>query len=60
MAPSVPRAKTYITPLVGEVAAGDEVSFPPRDSQPDHDRAVTRFMPQGAVSTVYKDVKTAC
>ena len=31
-----PRTKTSITPLVGDVAAGDEVSFPPRDCQLDH------------------------
>src|ERR1035437_7844564 len=34
-APSVPRAKTSITVLVGEVAAGDEVRDPPRDCQLD-------------------------
>ena len=37
MAPSVPRTKTSITPLVGDVAAGDEVKAPPRLIQPDHE-----------------------
>ena len=36
-APSLPRTTTSITPLLGEVAAGDEVSIPLRDCQPDHD-----------------------
>ena len=36
-APSVPRTKTSITPLAGDVAAGDEVSPAPRDFQSDHD-----------------------
>jgi hypothetical protein len=31
MTPSLPRTKTSITPLDGEVAAGDEVSIPPRE-----------------------------
>ena len=35
-APSLPRAKTSITPLAGDVAAGDEVRIPPRDSHADH------------------------
>ena len=35
-APSVPRTKTSVTLLVGEVAAGDEVRDPPSDCQPDH------------------------
>ena len=35
-APSVPRAMTSNTPLV-EIAAGDEVSDPPREIQPDHE-----------------------
>jgi hypothetical protein len=33
----VPRTKTSNTPLVGEVAAGDEVRDPPRDIQLDHE-----------------------
>jgi hypothetical protein len=35
MAPSVPRTKTSITPLVGEVAAGDDVRAPPREAHAD-------------------------
>ncbi len=34
-APSLPRTKTSITPLAGDVAAGDEVSFPPRGAPSD-------------------------
>jgi hypothetical protein len=37
MTPSLPRTKTSITPLDGEVAAGDEVKIPPRDF---HDQVV--------------------
>jgi hypothetical protein len=37
MAPSLPRTKTSIAPLVGEVAAGEEVRAPPRECQLDHD-----------------------
>ena len=37
MAPSVPRTKTSIEPLAGDVAAGDEVKAPPRLIQPDHE-----------------------
>jgi len=32
-APSVPRTKTYITPLLSVVAAGDDVADPPREVQ---------------------------
>jgi hypothetical protein len=35
-APVVSRAKTSTTPLAGDVAAGDDVSVPPRDSHADH------------------------
>jgi hypothetical protein len=34
---SVPRTKTAMVPEDGDAAAGDEVSTPPRFSQPDHD-----------------------
>ena len=40
---SVPRTKTSIAPLVGEVAAGDEVGDPPREIQLDHDVPVHVF-----------------
>ena len=39
----MPRTKTSITPLAGEVAAGDEVRTPPRDCQLDHDGRYTFF-----------------
>ena len=60
MAPSVPRTKTSITPLVGEVAAGDDVSFPPRFCQPDHDEPVYDLCLQSAVGALHKEVKAVC
>ena len=33
----MPRTKTSIAPLDGEVAAGDEVRTPPREAQLDHE-----------------------
>ena len=41
MAPSGPRTKTSMTPLDGDVAAGDDVRIPPREFQLDHDVAVS-------------------
>ena len=48
---SVPRTKTSMTPLLGEIAAGEEVSLPPRDVDGDqlapfpcsHERAFALF-----------------
>lgn len=36
MAPSVPRTKTSMIPLAGEITAGDEIRAPPRDCHADH------------------------
>jgi hypothetical protein len=36
MAPSPPRTTTSITPIDGDVAAGDEVKPPPRNPHADH------------------------
>ncbi len=56
----MPRTKTSITPLAGEVAAGDEVSFPPRDCQPDHDEPVHVFWYRTPSVPSYEDVETTC
>ena len=57
--PPPPRAKTSIAPVVGEVAAGDEVRDPPRDPS---GRPTTihpqYFFPEGAAGACYKDVET--
>ena len=53
-APSVPRAKTSITPAPGEVAAGDEVRNPPRDWYADHDAPFRSFHQRAPPAPVTK------
>ena len=53
----MPRTKTSITPLVGDVAAGDEVRVPPRDCQADHADPIRMTVPERVVGALYKDVE---
>ena len=56
----MPRTKTSIVPLDGEVAAGDEVRTPPRDCPAGPREPFHVFMIQGAVRALYKDVEAVC
>ena len=57
-APSPPRTKTPIWLPVVAVAAGAEVSFPPRVCQPDHEPPVNHLCHRAPSVPFYKDVET--
>ena len=60
MAPSLPRAKTSIRPLPSEVAAGDEVSFPPRFCQLDHDVPIYDLCHRAPSWTLHQKMSDGC